>query len=206
MNKKLIAIALLTSCSSIAYAGFFDSLFGTKEVEEKVVVEAPVKTSAPIAKEDTSSALEAASNMAIGLLPSITKQLGVTDAQAEGGMGALMQVAQSTLSSGEFSELSQGIPGMDTLLAAAPSLSGGAGKSAGIGGLLSSVGGAASSLGSLAGLTQQFEALGLSPDMIVQFATMAMDYFSGDSEESEGESEGINIGELLQKGLGSILG
>lgn len=198
MNTKTLAVALLISSSSIAHAGFFDSLFGNKE-------EAPateVKTEAPAAEVKaelpaaTPSTMETATNMAMGLLPTLTQQLGVTDTQAEGGMGSLMQLAKGALSSDEFGQLSGGIPGMDTLLAAAPALSSGSGN--GMSGMLSSAGGLASSIGGIAQLTQQFEALGLSSDMIAQFANIAISYFSQD--------DGSNTGDLLQKGLSSILG
>jgi len=85
---------------------------------------------------------------------------------------------------------------MEMLLAAAPALSskGGAG---GLSGMLSNAGGLASSIGGLSQITDQFEALGLSPEMIAQFANIAINYFT---------QEGNNTGELLQKGLSSILG
>ena len=190
--KKLSLVLVLFSVSSFCQAGFFDSFFGSEPEEE------PVKETvqaAPAAKTD--STVQAATNMAMGLIPQLTQQLGVTDTQAEGGMGALFQVAKSQLSSGEFSELGQGVPGMSTLLAAAPSLASGSGAS-NLTGALSSLGGAAASLGSLGQLTQQFEALGLSSEMIRQFASIAINYFSNSGSEGD-------TGSLLQKGLMSIL-
>jgi predicted ATPase len=129
------------------------------------------------------------------LIKEIVKQLGVTDNQAEGGLGSLMQLAKGSLSSGEFSQLSDSVPNMSTLLAAAPLLTSGDGG--GMTDMLAGAGGLASSLGGIATLTEQFKALGLSSDMISQFATMAISYFS---------SDGSGAGALLQKGLGSILG
>lgn len=211
MKKTLLACAILLSTSNMAHAGFFDFLFGKKE-EKQVVAEAPVPVTQPVAVAPMNtttqaapvSTLESATSMAMGLLPLLTSELNVTEKQAQGGMGSLLQVAQGALSSGEFSQLSQGIPGMQTLLAAAPALGS---KSAGgnaLTGMLANAGGLAAGLGSMGKLTQQFEALGLSPDMIVQFATIAIDYFSNtDAAASEGAN---NTGSLLQKGLGVILG
>lgn len=192
MKKKVLAAAILISATSVANAGFFDSLFGGSDDEAVEKVKEVVATPAA----ESSSTMEKAASVASGLLPSITEKLGVTDTQAEGGMGSLMQLAKSSLSTTEFSELSDSVPNMSSLLAAAPALTSGD-SVGGAADLLSKAGGAASSLGGLATLTEQFKSLGLSSDMISQFATVAMNYFSKD---------GSGAGELLQKGLGSILG
>lgn len=189
MKKSAISFALLLSASTVSHAGFFDSIFGGKEEKQ----EAPAQQTA----SETTSSMETASNIAMGLLPQLTQQLGVTDAQAQGGLGALMQTAKGTLSTNEFSQLSSGVPGMETLLAAAPALSGKGGAGA-LTNALSNAGGMASSLGSLGALTQQFESLGLSPDMMGKFATIAVEYFTSGGQQ--------DIGTLLQKGLGAILG
>lgn len=203
MKTKMIAASLALGIASQAHAGFFDSLFGKKEeaapVEQAQAAteteKAPKNEKAPAstasAKQDSSIVSSATS-----LLPTLTKGLGISNEQAEGGMGALLNVAKSSLSSDEFSTLGKGIPGMETLLAAAPALSSKA-AGGGLGGLATSLGGAGAALGSLGQVTQQFEALGLSPDMVAQFAKMAVDYFMNSD---------VNTGELLQKGLSSILG
>ena len=41
--------------------------------------------------------------------------------------------------------------------------------------------------------------------MVLKFAQMAIEYFSGDSKSSDEQGSGIDIGGLLQKGLGAIL-
>lgn len=210
MKKTLLASAILLSSANMAHAGFLDFLFGNKE-EAAPAAEAPAPTTAPETKTITapaaqpvapaeSSMMEDATNMAMGLLPMLTGELGVTETQAEGGMGSLLQVAKGALSSDEFSQLGQGIPGMDTLLAAAPALSS---KSAGgnaLTGMLANAGGLAAGLGSMGKLTEQFEALGLSPDMILQFANMAISYFS--NSDAAGTD---NTANLLKTGLSSIL-
>ena len=201
MKKTLLVSAILLSSSNMAHAGFFDFLFGGEE--EAPVAEVSTKTEQAVTQTAPAQAstMETATNIAMGLLPTLTQQLGVTDTQAEGGMGSLMQVAQGALSSDEFSQLSQGIPGMDTLLAAAPALGS---KSAGgnaLSGMLANAGGIASGLGAMGKLTEQFEALGLSPDMIMQFANMAISYFS--KSDVAGTD---NTANLLQSGLSAILG
>ncbi|PIE42887.1 MAG: hypothetical protein CSA50_08115 [Gammaproteobacteria bacterium] len=202
MKKKLITASLLFSFASFSHAGFFDSLFGGDEEktaaqeETKKVAAGKVQQKQP---EATGNMMNSVGDVAMGLLPTLTSQLGVTDTQAKGGMGSLMQLAKSTLSASEFGQLSQGVPGMDTLLAAAPALSGGA-----LGGALSSAGSIASGLGGLGQITKQFEALGLSPDMMVKFATIAVGYFSGNA--ASGDSSGSSTASLLEKGLSAVLG
>lgn len=207
MKKLLLVSAILLSSSNMAHAGFLDFLFGKKEETAP-----PAEASAPVASEpakstapavEQPSAMDTATDMAIGLLPYLTTELGVTETQAKGGMGSLLQVAQNTLSSGEYSELSKGIPGIETLLAAAPVLSSKSSGGNALTGMLANAGGMAAGMGSMNMLTQRFEALGLSPEMIIQFATIAIDYFSNSSPATEGAA---NTGDLLQKGLSVILG
>jgi hypothetical protein len=193
MKTLSLSFVLLLSASSIANAGFFDSFFGNDEPAKEPVTE----TAQAAPETETASAMGTATDIAMSLIPQLTQQLGVSDTQAEGGMGALFEAAQSQLSSDEFSLLGQGVPDMSSLLAAAPSLAPKSGTS-NITGALSNLGGIASSIGGLGKLTQQFEALGLSTEMIGQFATIAIDYFSSSSSEE-------GTGALLQKGLSSFL-
>lgn len=207
MKKTLLLSAILLSSANMAHAGFLDFLFGKSEEAKPAVQEtAPVTTTKPVTtavEAPQPSTMESATNLAMGLLPVLTNELGVTQPQAQGGMGALLEVAKGSLSSGEFNQLGQGIPGLDTLLAAAPALSTKSSGGNALTGMLSNAGGMAAGLGAMSKLTQQFEALGLSPDMIMQFATIAIDYFSKPSNVPEGAN---NTGDLLQKGLGAILG
>jgi hypothetical protein len=94
------------------------------------------------------------------LVGAITKELGVTPQQAQGGAGALLGLAKSQLKPEEFSEVASALPGTDRLLSAAPAVTGAAAGLAGIGG-------GAMGLASLAG---SFNKLGLSPDMAGKMA------------------------------------
>ena len=183
MNKKILTATLLLSMVNVAHASFFDSLFGKND-----------ETTAASAKAETSVSSVAA--QATGLLPTLKSELGVTDAQAEGGLGSLMNLAKTGLSTTEFSQLSSNVPNMSALLAAAPALTSSTGQS--LTNMLSSAGGLTSSIGSVAQLTSQFKALGLSSDMIAKFAEVAMTYFSKNDDAATSN--------LLQKGLSSILG
>ena len=111
-------------------------------------------------------------------------------------LSKLMNLAKTGLSTTEFSQLSSNVPNMSALLAAAPALTSSTGQS--LTNMLSSAGGLTSSIGSVAQLTSQFKALGLSSDMIAKFAEVAMTYFSKNDDAATSN--------LLQKGLSSILG
>jgi hypothetical protein len=186
MKRILIIFMLSFSLAQIAQAGSLDGLLN------KAIDSAATAVNSPEKKD----AKETSKEVAMGLLPELSNQFGVSEEQAKGGMGALMQVAKGNLSSQEFTQLSQGVPGMDTLLAAAPAFSSNS-KSGAISGALSNLGGVASALGGAGMLTKQFESLGLSTEMIGQFASIAIDYFSGN---------GLDTSALLQKGLGALLG
>ena len=107
----------------------------------------------------------AASAASPELVGELTKSLGVTEAQATGGAGALFQLAKSKLSPADFGKVSAAVPGMDTMLKAAPS----AGK--GVPGL-SSLGAA----GGLAAVAGPFKKLGMPPEMVGKFVPVVMKY------------------------------
>ena len=191
--------AVLAVSAGTAQAGFFDSLFGKEEAAKEVAVpkveQAATTEAAANTAKSTSMDMGSIVSAASGLLPMLTESLGVTNDQAEGGMGALLGVAKNNLTGDEFGSLSQGIPGAESLLSAAPSIE----KTGGMSGLMSN-------LGAMGKLTQQFEALGLSPDMIIKFSKMAINYFSDDKNIAPNADSNIDYSGLLQKGLGSILG
>lgn len=112
----------------------------------------------------------------------LSQNLGVSEQQAAGGAGALFNVAQQSLSADEFSQVSSSIPGIDTMIGAAPAPA--------IGGdLLKSVGGVAG----VANLASSFTQLGLKPDMVGQFTPLILDY----AKQKGGEI----VWELLSKSI-----
>jgi len=50
-------------------------------------------------------------NVGEGLLKTLTSTLGISDTQALGGAGALLQLAKDQLSTGEFDKIAKIIPG-----------------------------------------------------------------------------------------------
>jgi hypothetical protein len=105
----------------------------------------------------------------------LVDQLGVTENQAQGGAGAIFNMVKDKVSDDQFSNLSSAIPGLDSLMAAAPDSGGG--LSGAIGGLTSMLGGeGAEKLGNLAGLAGSFDKLGLDMDSVTKFIPIILSF------------------------------
>jgi len=106
------------------------------------------------------SSMESMMGMGAGSsLPStLTKQLGVTNGQAAGGVGAILAFAQQRLAAGDFDLIAKAIPGSETYLGMAKQLLGSA------------------NISDKAGLQGAFSKLGMSPDMLNKFAPIVTDY------------------------------
>lgn len=124
-----------------------------------------------------------------GLTGMLMQQLGVSQTQAEGGAGALFQVAKDRMAADAFGKLSQSVPGMDGLLAAAPKTDASSGTLGG----LSSMLGNDNALGSAAQLLSAFQQLNLSDGMVKQFTPIVLDYVK--------QQGGPEIANLLQLAL-----
>jgi hypothetical protein len=107
--------------------------------------------------------------LAADLVSMLTQNLGVTPQQAQGGAGAIFDYAKGKLSSGDFSKVAAAVPGMDSLLSAAPA-TGGAASS------LTKLPGSAGSLGGLSSLAEPFSKLGMNPDMVGKFVPEILSY------------------------------
>ncbi|QYK05079.1 DUF2780 domain-containing protein [Shewanella zhangzhouensis] len=119
--------------------------------------------------------------------------LGLNQNQAEGGMGALLKMAQGSLSGSEFSSLTDAIPGADQMLSAVPGLN----SNTGMSGLLSKAGGLGSSLQGSAMVYDAFEKLGISRELAAPMVDVAKNYLQSTAGDD-------TVG-LLMKGLGSLL-
>jgi hypothetical protein len=120
----------------------------------------------------------------------ITSQLNVTKEQARGGAGLLFKLAQDKLDAGEFSQITNAIPGIDNLISSAPESGGFASA---IGGLTSAFGGGAGKLGDLVSLAGSFSKLNLDANMIGKFIPIVLSFV-----QSQG---GDGIKGLLEKVL-----
>lgn len=118
------------------------------------------------------------------LITKLVSALGITEKQAEGGVGALFNNAKENLSTEDFTKAADAVPGVDKYMADAPSTD----SDEGAGGLLksglSSLGGGASKMGDMAGLAGAFSKLGMNTDTMTKFVPIVVDYM--DSEAGSG--------------------
>lgn len=158
--KKIASLVLATtltfSAASHAEGGWFESIksmLGLGESAEEVVAEATPSMD--------------------GMIGALTQNLGVSADQAEGGLGSIMNYVKNNVSTDKFSALSSSLPGLDKVLGAVPAVSGDEG---GMAGLLSKAAEYNDTLKGLNDMKKQFEALGLSPEMITGFIQQASSY------------------------------
>lgn len=106
------------------------------------------------------------------LIDDLTRTLGITGAQAEGGAAVLFKAAKDKLGAAEFDQLLGALPGLGDLMKKAPATGGG-----GLGGLL---GGLAGAMGGNAALISTvvggFGKLGLNLDDAKRFAPLIMNF------------------------------
>ncbi|MEJ2622014.1 MAG: DUF2780 domain-containing protein [Candidatus Thiodiazotropha sp.] len=118
------------------------------------------------------------------LVQQLVSGAGVSQPQAEGGAGLLFGLVKEQLSSGDFSQVSNAIPGIESLIDAAPSEdSGGLGGL--LGGVASAIGG--EQLGNMASLASGFSKLDLDPGMIGKFVPIVLSFLQ--SQGGDGLSE-----------------
>ena len=159
-----------TTLSTPATAGWFDNLFAAEEAKPQVT--------------------QTQNNDLVG---SVMSQLGLNQSQAEGGLGSLLSLAKSTLGGDDFSSIANAIPGIDSLLSAAPALD----NESGMSGLLAKAGDLGSSLQGGAQVFDAFEKLGISKELAAPMVEIVKGYL--DSNAGEGTTD------MLMKGLGAIL-
>lgn len=181
LASVLSVLFTVFAISTPASAGWLDK---ASEAAKKVV-ETPATTATAA---DTSTAAQSTE-----LVGSVMSQLGLSQSQAEGGLGSLLSLAQSNLGGNDFSQLTSSIPNADSLLAAVPSMS----SDSGMSGLLSKAGDLGSSLQGTAMVYDAFEKLGISKEYIMPMVDIAKNYL--EQSGSEGTVD------LLTKGLGSLL-
>ena len=107
----------------------------------------------------------------------LTQQLGVSSTQAAGGAGALFQAAQSKMSADDFQQLTQSVPEVNSLMSSVTQ-SKPSGLSQIASGASALMGDESNTLGTVADLYSTFDSLGLSSDMVSQFAPIITDYIS----------------------------
>jgi Protein of unknown function VcgC/VcgE (DUF2780) len=107
------------------------------------------------------------------LVDLLTKNLGVSGSQAEGGAAVLFKAAKDKLGGGEFDKLLGGVPGLGDLMNKAPASGGGGGLGGMLGGLASAVGGNAALVTTVLG---GFSKLGLTADHAKKFVPVILEF------------------------------
>lgn len=127
-------------------------------------------------------AVNAAQTLQPGSLAELLVQrTGVTGAQAQGGAGALFQVAKNAMPADSFAQLEQSVPGMQGMLGAAPAPS----QLGGLAGQLGSIAGASGgTAGTLISVVSAFQQQGMSPAMVQQFIPVVIDYVKAHGNEA----------------------
>ena len=105
------------------------------------------------------------------LISQLVQNLGINEEQATGGAGLIFNLAKEKLGEGDFSQISNAIPGLDQVMSAAPE---GGMISKAIGTITSTFGGG--KLGGLAGLASGFSKLDLSTDMVGKFVPVVLSF------------------------------
>jgi hypothetical protein len=122
------------------------------------------------------------------LVQLLTSQLGVTENQATGGAGALFGMAKGSLSETDFAKVAQAVPGVETLINAAPAVaekkSEMSGQLGGIAGGLGALTKAAESTSKLAAVAGQFSQLGMDQGMVSQFIPVILSFVNAKGGES----------------------
>ena len=116
------------------------------------------------------------------LVGQLVDLLGVTQPQAEGGAGAILKAAKDKMTTGDYSQLLNAVPGIDSLVSSAPAGGGLAGKASSL------LGSSSGSMQGTAGLADSFSSLGLSPDMVGKFTDVILDYV-----QSEGGQQAMAL-------------
>ena len=174
LAPTVLALTFFTTCAS-ANIDQLKGLLGGKKAESTV-------TSSSL----TEMATSAASNIDLAsLVSSVAGNLNVSENQSEGGIASIMNYVEGNLSGADYAQLANSIPGIDALLEDVPSLSGNsaASSSSSLSGLLNKASEYSSTLKSVNDLKQQFEALGLSTDMIASFVTQISSYLNVNADE-----------------------
>ncbi|MGR8981518.1 MAG: DUF2780 domain-containing protein [Gammaproteobacteria bacterium] len=168
LNRMKIA-PLLISIVSVGCAGNGgESVIGTVASGLATVGRTAETGRAAIEAGKTAAAGEPASQAV--LTDVLVSWLGVTPQQALGGAGAIFQAAKANMAPQAFSSLSQSVPGISDMLAAAPQVS------QPLSGAASVLGGASGTFNTMTSLASSFQQLNLSPSMVNQFIPVVVDY------------------------------
>ena len=129
------------------------------------------------------------------MISSVSESVGIDKSQAEGSLASVFNYAKENISAEQFSGLSNSLPGLDSLMGSVPDISEMTSEG-GLGGLMDKAANYNDSLKAVNELKKQFEALGLSSEMIMKVVDSAKAYLDTD--------EGQKIKQQLMQGLSKL--
>ncbi|MDD2800751.1 MAG: DUF2780 domain-containing protein [Methylobacter sp.] len=184
MNNKPIllagSIALITTISCNANAkDWKDILNAVKEQANEQSLKSAVQLQANPQVKNAAEELKPGS-----LTDLLMQRVGVTQTQAEGGAGALFQVAKGKMQADSFSQLEQSIPGIPSMLGAASTATQTSSLGGLAGGLSSLTGNSGGTTGNLLAVASAFQQQGMSPAMIQQFVPIMIEYVKSNSNDA----------------------
>ncbi len=113
------------------------------------------------------------------LIKALASNLNISDAQANGGLGAIMTAAQKIMGN-DFSQVLTALPGLSQTMEQAPS-SESSGLMGTLSGVMSAFGKNDSTLALVTQVASQFKTLGLEPSMISQFLPVVVGFLKNSS-------------------------
>jgi hypothetical protein len=129
------------------------------------------------------------------MISSVSESVGIDESQAQGSLASVFNYAKENVSAEQFSGLTDSLPGLDSLMGSVPDISEMTSEG-GLGGLMDKAADYNESLKAINDLKKQFEALGLSPEMITKVVDSAKAYLDTD--------EGTKIKEQLMQALSKL--
>jgi hypothetical protein len=183
-NLKLLMICCVLSFSPSSHAeGWLDTLKNLFSDDTPVTPVTQVLVKQTIAPNVTD------------MISSVSGATGITAPQAEASLGALFNYVKTNLSAEEFDALSNSLPGLNSLLSAAPDVSKMT-RQSGLDGLVDKAANYNESLKALNDVKDQFASLGLNQDMLSQVISSVSVYLD--------TPEGQNIRTPLILGLSKL--
>ena len=174
--NQLTALTVLISVMGCAATGNPNNPLSTVD-RGLSTIESAAQSSRQVLDAGTAAASTTGINQ-IGLVDILVHRLNISPQQALGGAGAIFQMAQGNMNPQAFATLSKSVPGMDSMLNAAPAMSNLSG------GLSSLMGDKNNTLGNVTALAASFQQLNLSPDMVSQFIPIVTSYVNKTSGQA----------------------
>lgn len=132
---------------------------------------------------DAQQLLESGKKLKAGELTNVLVQrLGISQEQAMGGAGALLQIAKTRMNPEAFTKLSSQVPDVQQLLSAVPALK----PQSGLGGLAGKLAGLSgdNSIGTALTAVSIFQQLGMKPETMQKFVPVVVDYVRGNTGDA----------------------